>query len=209
MFGNTGNSFLRFTHNNAGVVNERARITSVGNFRPGADNAYSLGEPSFRWSVVYSATGTINTSDVRAKLDFAPSFGLEFINALEPVSYRYKNGKTVIDQVEDGVEDVPAVLDEDGNEVTPATTKPKFKSVERVVEGQRRHHGLKAQQVKSVLEAQGLGDFAGWVMDDPSDAESGQGLRYDQFIAPLIRAVQEQQAMIIELQSRLAALEAK
>ena len=188
---------------------ERARITSAGNFRPGADNAYSLGEPSFRWSVVYAATGTINTSDVRAKLDFAPSFGLEFINALEPVSYRYKNGKTVIDQVEDGVEDVPAVLDEDGNEVTPATTKPKFKSVERVVEGQRRHHGLKAQQVKSVLEAQGLGDFAGWVMDDPSDAESGQGLRYDQFIAPLIRAVQEQQAMIVELQSRLAALEAK
>jgi formylmethanofuran dehydrogenase subunit D len=187
---------------------ERARITSGGNFRPGADNAYSLGEPSFRWSVVYAATGTINTSDERAKLDFAPTLGLDFITALEPVSYRYKNGKTVIDQVEDGTEEVPAVLDEDGNEVTPATTRPKYKSVERVVEGTRRHHGLKAQQVKSVLDTFGT-DFAGWVLENLDDPNSGQGLRYDQFIAPLIKAVQELSAQNAALTDRIAALEAK
>jgi hypothetical protein len=187
---------------------ERARITSAGNTRPGADNAYSLGEPSFRWSVVYAATGTINTSDERAKLDFAPTLGLDFIAALEPVSYRYKNGKTVIDQVEDGTEEVPAVLDEEGNEVTPATTKPKYKSVERVVEGTRRHHGLKAQQVKSTLDKFGV-DFAGWVLENPDDPNSGQGLRYDQFIAPLIKAVQELSAQNAALTDRIAALEAK
>jgi hypothetical protein len=185
---------------------ERARITSGGNFRPGADNAYSLGEPSFRWSVVYAATGTINTSDERAKLDFAPTLGLDFIAALEPVSYRYKNGKTVIEQVEDGTDEVPAVLDEDGNEVTPATTKPKYKSVERVIEGTRRHHGLKAQQVKSVLDAFGA-DFAGWVLENPDDPNSGQGLRYDQFISPLIKAVQELSAQNAALTDRIAALE--
>ncbi len=187
---------------------ERARITSGGNFRPGADNAYSLGEPSFRWSVVYAATGTINTSDERAKLDFAPTLGLDFIAALEPVSYRYKNGKTVIDQVEDGTEEVPAVLDEDGNEVTPATTKPKYKSVERVVEGTRRHHGLKAQQVKATLDKFDA-DFAGWVLENPDDPNSGQGLRYDQFIAPLIKSVQELSAQNAALTDRIAALEAK
>jgi hypothetical protein len=187
---------------------ERARITSGGNFRPGADNAYSLGEPSFRWSVVYAATGTINTSDERAKLDFAPTLGLDFITALEPVSYRYKNSKTVIEQVEDGTEEVPAVLDEDGNEVTPATTKPKYKSVERVIEGTRRHHGLKAQQVKSTLDKFGA-DFAGWVLENPDDPNSGQGLRYDQFIAPLIKAVQELSAQNSALTDRIAVLEAK
>jgi formylmethanofuran dehydrogenase subunit D len=187
---------------------ERARITSGGNFRPGADNAYSLGEPSFRWSVVYAATGTINTSDERAKLDFAPTLGLDFITALEPVSYRYKNGKTVIDQVEDGTEEVPAVLDEDGNEVTPATTKPKYKSVERVVEGTRRHHGLKAQQVKATLDKFDA-DFAGWVLENLDDPNSGQGLRYDQFIAPLIKSVQELSAQNAALTDRIAALEAK
>ena len=34
---------------------------------PGADNAYSIGTAARRWSVVYSATATINTSDERAK----------------------------------------------------------------------------------------------------------------------------------------------
>lgn len=35
--------------------------------RPGADNAWTLGNGSFRFSVVYAATGTINTSDAREK----------------------------------------------------------------------------------------------------------------------------------------------
>lgn len=35
--------------------------------RPGADNTYSFGSGSFRWSQIYAATGTINTSDERVK----------------------------------------------------------------------------------------------------------------------------------------------
>jgi hypothetical protein len=35
--------------------------------RPGTDNAQTLGGPSYRWSTVYAATGTINTSDAREK----------------------------------------------------------------------------------------------------------------------------------------------
>jgi hypothetical protein len=47
--------------------------TEIGNltsayFRPGADNTQTLGGSSFRWSVVYSATGAINTSGADAKL---------------------------------------------------------------------------------------------------------------------------------------------
>lgn len=40
--------------------------------RPGADNALSLGTASSRWSVVYAASGAINTSDARAKCDVGP-----------------------------------------------------------------------------------------------------------------------------------------
>lgn len=36
-------------------------------FRPGADNARSLGAAGARWSTVYAGTGTINTSDAREK----------------------------------------------------------------------------------------------------------------------------------------------
>ena len=39
-----------------------------GVVRPASDNAYSLGVSSSRWSQVYAATGTINTSDERSKI---------------------------------------------------------------------------------------------------------------------------------------------
>lgn len=44
-----------------------AYVEGAGNFRPGADNAYSCGTASFRWSVIYSATALINTSDGTTK----------------------------------------------------------------------------------------------------------------------------------------------
>lgn len=202
---------LSFGVNNgssAGSLLERLILDYQGALKPTTDNGQTLGTASNRWSVVYAATGIINTSDERAKLDFADTLGLDFILKLEPVSYRYKKGKTVIDQVEDGVEEVPAVLDKDGNEVTPATTIPKYKNVERISEGKRRYHGLKAQQVKQTLDQFGV-DFAGWILTDPEDPESEQGLRYDQFIAPLIKSIKEQQVIIDSLTARIAVLEAK
>lgn len=73
----------------------------------------------------------------------------------------------------------------------------------------RTHYGLIAQEVEAALAQAGKGgqDFAGLVVS-PVEDESGQptgevryGLRYDQLIAPLIRAVQE-------LAARVEALEA-
>jgi len=43
-----------------------------GNLRPEVDNTYSIGTASFRTSVIYSATATINTSDERLKTDIRP-----------------------------------------------------------------------------------------------------------------------------------------
>lgn len=44
-----------------------ARFDTSGNFRPSADNTYSNGTGALRWSVIYAATGTINTSDASTK----------------------------------------------------------------------------------------------------------------------------------------------
>lgn len=73
--------------------------------------------------------------------------------------------------------------------------------------GTRRHYGLVAQDVKGVLDDMGVADFAGWVLDDRHDLASTQSLRYDQFIAPLIKAVQELAARQDAIANRLAALE--
>ena len=46
-------------------------ITTDTHFAPDADNTLSLGRAGRRWSVVYAGTGTINTSDERAKQDIS------------------------------------------------------------------------------------------------------------------------------------------
>jgi len=160
----------------------RAAIDTSGNFYPAVDNAYSCGKSGNRWSAVWAVNGTIQTSDERQKNNIKPSdLGLDFINALNPVSYRWNIGQNVVTVTETGD-------DADGLAPKSVIITPR--------EGVRTHYGLLAQQVKMVLGAK---DFAGFVHDKETDE---MGLRYDQFISPLIRAVQE-------LSMRVAALEAK
>ncbi|MBS3850593.1 DUF2793 domain-containing protein [Devosia sp. BSSL-BM10] len=65
----------------------------AGSVRPATDNAITLGASGARWSAIWSATGTIQTSDARHKTDIAPSdLGLDFVLALSPVRYRYRGG---------------------------------------------------------------------------------------------------------------------
>jgi hypothetical protein len=79
---------------NALTVNAGTGATTVAaTFRPAIDNAMTLGGSGARWSAVWAATGTIQTSDIRQKTDIAPTdLGLDFILALEPVKYRWTNG---------------------------------------------------------------------------------------------------------------------
>lgn len=64
-----------------------------GNFLPYEDNTYSLGLSGNRATAVYAVNGTIQTSDEREKTDIEPTkLGLDFINALSPVTFRWKSG---------------------------------------------------------------------------------------------------------------------
>ena len=153
------------------------------NWYPLANNLYSIGQPidspngvlSNRfWKTIYSNTGTINTSDERLKTDIESSdLGLDFINTLNPVKYKFiEGGKEIVD----------------GDLVS--------------VPGSRTHYGLIAQEVKESLDSSGVEDFGGWVKIDTSDPESMQALRYDQFISPLIKAIQELTARIQTLEEK-------
>ncbi len=55
-----------------GVVQLEANGLITPLVRPFADNTQSLGLSSFRWSVVYAGTGTINTSDATEKTEVSP-----------------------------------------------------------------------------------------------------------------------------------------
>ena len=68
-----------------------------------------------------------------------------------------------------------------------------------VIPGARTHWGLIAQEVKEAIDDAGV-DFGGWILTDKNNLDSDQGLRYEELIAPLIKAVQE-------LTARVRALE--
>lgn len=175
------------------VLTDRIRIHSNGALIPITDNAYTLGSSGARWSAIWAANGVIQTSDERTKTDIKTSqLGLDFINDLEPVSYKFSvGGNKVIRQV---------YRDAEGNEVAQDTEGAiPSEILTEEVEGQRTHYGLLAQQVKSVLP-EGA-DFGGWILTDKDDPNSEQGLRYEEFIAPLIKAVQELKARVEELEN--------
>lgn len=76
---------------NAITVAGDGATSFAGVVKPAADNTFTLGASGARWSAVWSATGTIQTSDMRYKTDILPSdLGLDFVLALKPVRYRWK-----------------------------------------------------------------------------------------------------------------------
>lgn len=128
-------NILAFRVNNNPVLAMR----SIG-LTPEFDNAYDLGNISFRFDDVYATNSTIQTSDRNQKKAIKDSvLGLDFINALRPVSYKWRS-------------------------------TPERKSKKALVGGgsERTHYGLIAQEVKSVLEKLSISteDFAGYIESD-------------------------------------------
>lgn len=88
--GNTspGKDLLFFTEG-TDAANERMRVSSKG-LLPGADNLYSLGQSTARWSEVWSANGVVQTSDYRLKTKIqAIPYGLKEVMQMRPVVYNW------------------------------------------------------------------------------------------------------------------------
>jgi hypothetical protein len=153
---------------------------------PFSDVSYNLGSSTYKWNNIYNRVSTINTSDQREKKDIVSSdLGLAFINDLNPVSYRFIVGQN------------KEVLDVNGDRVLDENGRPTYEAEP----GVRYHYGLVSQEVKQAVDLHTQKDFAGWILYDPSDPNSGQGLRYGEFIAPLIKAVQELTARVEQLEA--------
>ena len=163
-------------------ANGLSSFFNTGFVIPETDNATALGGTTNRWSAVYAVNGTIQTSDERAKTDITnATLGSDFVKALRPVSYKWIEGG----QRHTGD------YDKNNNFIYES------------VPGSRTHWGFIAQEVKEAVDAAGV-DFGGWVLTDKDDPDSQQALRYDQFIAPLTKALQEALVKIEQLEQRLA-----
>lgn len=152
---------------------------------PDASGKLTLGTANKKWGQIYSTSASINTSDRREKKDINildPDQMTEFMMALDVVGYKLIDG-----------------------------------------ESGRQHTGMISQQVEEAMHTAGLTDmdFAGFIKSPKYEEivqEDGTtesvltddyiyGLRYEEFIAPMISVIQSQNKKIAALEKRLEELE--
>ncbi|MBN8542149.1 MAG: tail fiber domain-containing protein, partial [Deltaproteobacteria bacterium] len=76
-----------------GTTSPQTTLQVAGVISPSVNNTYTLGNATYRFTEVYATNGVINTSDRREKKDISDTdLGLDFINRLRPVSYRWNTG---------------------------------------------------------------------------------------------------------------------
>lgn len=166
------------------------RVEVFGAVRPTVDNTYDLGSSSFRWDDVRATNGTIVTSDRNLKTQISGSdLGLDFINDLNPVKYQWLS------------------------------------------EG-RPHYGLIAQEVSSSLakssvhtdnfagyvenrmfvsasvsgSEKDIRDTDGWEMENFTPIPNPElSLRYNEFISPMIKAIQELSSQVETLKAQISS----
>jgi len=201
------------THDMVFRVNEttdQLRLTATtadfyGSIVPRTDNATSLGASSRRFSEVWAANGTIQTSDARdkdvlARIDAAKAVAT--VEAVEPVLFRWRVGGNQV--VEDWRYSVVPPDAGPGYDYAAAAPKGETRIVPRA--GERIHAGFLAQEVKAALETQAL-DLGVWGLADKADPESRQWLRPDQLIPLLWAALRETRNALAALDARVAAIE--
>ncbi len=161
-------------------------VLSCTNFHP--NNLMDLGSSnsSYKWRNIYAANGTIQTSDRTRKTDINnldTQKAQSFINGLNPVSYKMldgTSGRTHYGFIAQDIEKLMNTLNMDSSDFAGFIKSPK-----KVI----RYEDESGKKLKNPVE-------------EVLEGEYDYALRYDEFIAPLIKVVQEQQKTI-EQQQRI------
>ena len=141
--GNQNQTWLQIAVNNA--TNSSPTTTwqfQSTAFRPIVDNNQPVGTSQYRPSVIFAATGVINTSDSSLKKNITPvdgAYGLDFIKALNPVTYQWVTEYNDVSPNPENPDDPNDVI------VTP-------------VPGEITHFGFLADEVSSAMEDIGIVD---------------------------------------------------
>jgi hypothetical protein len=180
----TGTSF-----SNSTALGYNAGITTSNQVRVGNSSVTSIG----------GFAGWTNLSDMRFKKNVQENVkGLEFIMKLRPITYNLDTWKLAEALHED------RMPDESGDVTTrqpDAFIMNSRNEKARIVQS-----GFVAQDVEKAAKEVGY-DFSG--VDAPKNENDFYGLRYAEFVVPLVKAVQEQQNMIDELRKEMRELKNK
>jgi hypothetical protein len=173
--------------------------------RPEVPGALDLGVADIRIRDVYLTNSPNVSSDERKKLDIQPISNEDaaaFLDLLQPSMYRLADAGRRTTGYAEAVEEV--------EETDPLTgeksirTVPVLVPIEEQRTGVRWHAGLIAQNVRAGLTTVfPTRDLALWGLENASDPDSMQHLRYEQFVPMLIGAVKFLAARVEALETSL------
>jgi hypothetical protein len=199
------------TFSNIGGFGFNAQVTG--------DNQIQLGDAL---TTTYAYGAVQNRSDIRDKADVRDTnLGLEFVNALRPVDFKWDLREDYRPEAPESVAK-PAELKEDASDEDKAKYAEELAAYEAYVvlkdkwledvklanithDGSKKrsrfHHGLIAQEVKSVLDAKGI-DFGGFQDHSVKGGDDVLSIGYVELIAPMLKAIQELSAKVAELEAK-------
>jgi hypothetical protein len=156
-------------HNNMTAIGYGATVTSSNHVVIGNSSVTSIGG-FVNWS---------DLSDGRVKKNIKQNVpGLAFINKLRPITYNLD-----LDAA-DKIIDPPQLKDKDGKIIQPA----QIESDARKAKEQIVYTGFIAQDVEKAAQSLHY-DFSG--VDKPDNANTLYGLRYSDFVVPIVKGMQE------------------
>ena len=180
--------------NNFGIGYQAAYAGSPGG-APANDNEGYMGDENI--TTINAQVGITAASDKRDKNDIEPlTLGLEFINQLEPVTYRWDKRTRYIKKYQLALEpDDPDFIDlddvvHDGTHIEPQL-----------------HAGLLAQDVEEIEQLYGFDkkDKTALVTNVTADGKE-YNLSYERFVPMLIKSVQELSEQVETLKDEIEEL---
>jgi len=143
-----------------------------------SDNSYTCGASGHRWSAVWAANGTIQTSAQSQKNNVIDSpLGLDFINKLQPKCWKWNNGPEQTKTHHGFVyEDVASLI------------SPEYFG--GLYPAENLEHDIRDEETKEIKK------FV---------EEGTHGLNYAAFIAPMVSAIQTLSQKVMRLEAQLEA----
>jgi hypothetical protein len=174
-----GNGFPYLNLNQASGTARRLSFDGA-EFFPATDNAISCGYPSFRWSVVYAVTGTIQTSDKNLKQDIAELDDTEkrVAIAIKSLIKKYRFKESVAEKGDNARIHVCAIAQEVASAFEAEGLDPT-------------RYGLFCSNIWYEVDGNKLNPGGGFykVTDESVVAVTQLGLRYEELLAFVISAM--------------------
>lgn len=187
------NSLLANTegHDNTAIGVDSLKQNTTGNYNTAIGSEAGLNNTTYNKTTCLGANAQV-TGDNQVQLGDSSTS----VYAYSSLNVRSdKRDKKDIENTDLGLDFI--------KKLRPVKYKWNFRNGE--YEGKRYHQGLIAQEVKEVLDDMKT-DFAGYQDHKVNGGEDVLSLAYGEFIAPLIKAIQEQQVMIEDLKKQVEKL---